>query len=1525
MNNRYKLIVSNKTIYEEIDVSPEAKRIRIGTSIDCDYRLRKDAFFGGFELTLSQKDETWSIQCPDYLYIAVGDVRKRTNLNLLHGSEFSVKYSDSDTEILKGYFTIDFEYDTKDYSKIIDISGANRVSIGSSRDCDICIPESNLGRDKIELTREKNGFVVADCNTQYGVFVNGVRIKRSCKIDDGDFISVQGVSIYYKNSRLYTDKNLAMELRNLPAYIYKGQQSHFTYPDFNRNTRIQYVIPEDEIEIKQPPQKPNKNRRSLWLTILPPLAMLVLLIVVRGFLSGGGGGMFIIYSAGSMGIGLLVSILTYRSDAKRFQTELAEREESYRKYIAEKEALIQESRSNELRIRENIYSSLSESLSEAKKFDKRLFEKSIEDKDFLDVYLGRGRVEASCKVKFTKQEFIDPDDPITLLPEQLEEKYRYIEDAPIVAHLNKCNGVGVVGTQTSLREAIKNMTLDIALRHFYKDVKCVYMIDESELDSLQWLRWLRHVHNDTLNIRNFLCDDESRKILMEMLYSELSSREAERSNGDDNKPFDTYYVVFVRDSRQITNHPISKYVEKCSKYGFTFVFFEEYEEFLPKGCTEIIRLSDRPGKGAILNSADGDEVFEFESEHISDQNTEYAAVKIGAVRVPEVSLESQLRRSITMYEMLDILSADDLDLGKRWEQSQVYKTMAAPLGVKAKDEIVYLDISDKGSAHGPHGLVAGTTGSGKSEILQTYVLSMATLFHPYEVGFVIIDFKGGGMANQFKDLPHLMGTITNIDGREISRSLLSTKAELVKRQTLFAAAGVNHINDYIKLYKKGEVSQPLPHLIMIVDEFAELKEEYPDFMKEIESAARIGRTLGVHLILATQKPAGVIDNQVWSNSKFKLCLKVQTKEDSNEVIKTPLAAEIKEPGRAYFQVGNNEIFELFQSAFSGAKVTEGSSERPVELYELNKWGKRKLVYTNRTRQTREDAPTELEEIVAHVHNYCIAQGIAKLPGICLPPLPDILRADMLSRLEKDVCKGIIVPIGMYDDPENQLQSSYEVNLSASNTYIVGSPQSGKTTLLQTIILQIMNIYTPAECSIYIADCGGMALKSLENANHVGGVVLANEDERMANLFKMMTNLIQQRKEKFAAKGLGTYSAYVEAGFRDVPQVLLVIDNIAAFKEYYGIYDDLLLMLSREGQSMGINMIVTATQANALNYKNVSNYGNKIALFCNDSSEYSNLFGKCRIEPKDVPGRGLCALEKHVVEFQTALSVYGEKEIERVKNIRAMIESINRKHGDERALPIPSVPEIIRRSELYAQNRQLYLRPYVIPVAMDYNTVDFVTIDLTKIGSFAVCGGANGNGRNNVLMHMLSAIQMNVLSGRTSAWILDSNELRLEAAGDFGFVEKYSIDVGETEEMLNDILDELRLRQNEISDLRISADAYLTDKPLLLMVINNSSFYSSIAGSQELQKKLDDIMKLYGKLKVAIVFGAVENTPIGFSSSGLLKYIKENKKVFMFEDIGNCKFVEVMSKDIKEHAKPLKPDDAFMMFGSVARVKMILDE
>ena len=206
-----------------------------------------------------------------------------------------------------------------------------------------------------------------------------------------------------------------------------------------------------------------------------------------------------------------------------------------------------------------------------------------------------------------------------------------------------------------------------------------------------------------------------------------------------------------------------------------------------------------------------------------------------------------------------------------------------------------LDLHEK--FHGPHGLIAGTTGSGKSEFIITYILSMAVNYHPYEVQFVLIDYKGGGLAGAFENretgvkIPHLVGTITNIDTSEMSRTLVSIKSELKRRQVKFNEAreslgeGTIDIYKYQRLYCEGKAKEPMAHLFIISDEFAELKDQQPEFMDELVSTARIGHSLGIHLILATQKPSGVVNEQIWSNSRFKVCLKVQTEEDSKEMLK----------------------------------------------------------------------------------------------------------------------------------------------------------------------------------------------------------------------------------------------------------------------------------------------------------------------------------------------------------------------------------------------------------------------------------------------------------------------------------------------------------------------------------------------------------------------------------------------------------------------------------------------------------------
>ena len=1486
MNSRYKLIISSKNLYKEVELAPTDGEIKVGTSPECTVRLRKELFFSPIELTLQRSGDEWSIICSDNLYFTIGDVRKLLTKQLVHGDELFVKYQDSDNDVFSLTFMIDFNYAKKDYDIEIDIVGKNQVKIGGTQDSSIQFSDTYLGKDTLVLDCSGGKCTVYDNGSKYGVFVNGVKIGKSAQLYDYDFFSIVGFSFYYKAGKIYTSSANEMKISGLTSRPVEIHSTHFKYPKFNRNSRVQYVIPEDNLEIQQAVQKPSKPKKNLIMSLIPSIVMLAMTVVLRGII--GGGGSFVIYSAVSMGLGIAMSIVSFVKENKDYKKETQERIDTYNKYIDEKKETIEAARANELRIRNLIYESLENSIREVDGFGRRLFEKTQDDKDFLQVYLGRGRVESANQIVYNKQEFVDLEDPLATIPADLAEKYKYIENAPIISDFNASCGVGVVGPKTILEQILKNMTLDISIRHFYNEVKMVYILSDDYTSKMQWVRWLQNVDNQKLGVKNIVCDEESKNIILEDLYITLSSRENAATVNKD-IVFPEHYVVFVTDASSISTHPVSKYIKNCAAYGFTFVFLEEYEEMLPQGCTEIVRIQNTQS-GLVLKTENGDIVSEFAFPAVSDEVAETVALKLGAISVDEVSLEGELTKNITMFEMLGILSVEDINLHERWENAQVYKSLAAPMGVKTKNQMVYLDISDKSGAHGPHGLVAGTTGSGKSEVLQTYILSMATLYHPYEVGFVIIDFKGGGMANQFKNLPHLIGTITNIDGREINRSLLSIKAELVKRQEMFSESGVNHINDYIKLYKAGKVTKPMPHLIMIVDEFAELKQEYPDFMKELISAARIGRTLGIHLILATQKPAGVVDAQIWSNSKFKLCLKVQTKEDSNEVIKTPLAAEIVEPGRAYFQVGNNEIFDLFQSAYSGANVPEGNenSEKTYAIYERNLWGKKTLLYTNKKARSSKNSVSQLQAIVDYVNDYCGNKGIDKLPGICLPSLKDKILTDELD-YTVETAAGISVPLGVFDDPEQQQQGAVELDVSKDNVYIVGSAQMGKTVMLQTLVYGLIKKYTPQQVNIYLVDCGSMVLKIFEDSAHVGGVVLSNEEEKCKNLFKMLNGMVIQRKKILSSKGVGNYAAYLEAGYTDMPMAVVVIDNMAAFKEYFPDQNEDINTLAREAQGVGISFVVTAATSNSLNYRTQANFGKKFVLNCNDTNEYSAMFGHCKATPKENAGRGLCVREKRILEYQVAMFGKSDKEAERSQELKEFIAERNAQ-CTAKAAKIPMIPEKLSLAETMSENVAAFRTQGVLPIGMDFGTVALTSINMATSGSLALLGDTES--KDVFVANFMKMIAQTAVFHNVEAFVVDDKSKKLKECKDYGFVREYASDAADGLALVTDFCDDA-MRQLDDEE---------KDGSTLLLVINSADVFKKVCSDKNESKRLAEVLKNAADAGVFVLLATVDNQPVGFNSSEVLKVIKDERQAILFSQLSDCKMFDISGR--------VKPDTSF---------------
>lgn len=1484
--NRYKITLSSNTVYKEIELSPDAQHVKVGTGVDCDVRLRKELFFGQIELLFVKTDDEWTVHCSDNLYLTVGDIRKLMTKTLIHGDALEVRYQESNNLVFSLDFLIDFDDGKKKYERIIDVSNASQLTIGSMGSCNISLGGEFVKNDAVVLTQKNRSFILEIKQSTYGVYHNGRKAKTGDVIGNGDFLSISDYFFYFKDGKIWTQIRPDMRLNSLN---YMDHETNQSYPKFNRNTRVKTVVPDEKIEILDPPAKPQKPKNNIFMRLLPSLGML-LASGVMAFM----GGAMIIFSAISGVMAIFTTIVSIREGNKEYEKNSADRIEKYNNYIANKRQEIEQSRNNERATLEDIYISSVVEQQNLHNFSPDLFDRVPEDEDFLCVRLGSGAVESKREIDYKKQEKLEIEDDLQLIPEQLCREYKYVLNAPIICDFKEINAMGVVGSAQNRFEILKNMVVDIAARHYFSDVKMVFVADSSHKADIHWLRMLPHVFNDAIGIRNIVCDDESKNLIFEYLYKELTIREQ-------NKEYENNMIVFFYDEYGFKSHPISKFVEKAKDLGVTFVFFGENKEDIPLGCGYIAALKDAQN-AELIDTNDKSNNKSFVYTNIGTENAKSIINLLAPVYTEEISLEGTLTKNISMFELLNILAVDDIDLESRWAASQVFKSMAAPLGV-SKSGVVSLDLHDK--AHGPHGLVAGTTGSGKSEILQTYILAMSTLFHPYEVGFVIIDFKGGGMVNQFKELPHLMGAITNIDGKEINRSLKSIKAELQKRQRLFADADVNHIDKYIKKYKAGEVENPLPHLIIIVDEFAELKAEQPEFMKELISAARIGRSLGVHLILATQKPSGQVNEQIWSNSRFKLCLKVQSQEDSNEVIKSPLAAEIKEPGRAYLQVGNNEIFELFQSAYSGvSEKTDDSNVKEFTIYNFTDSGRKVPVYAQKKKKSGEGSATQLDAIVRYVSEHCAEIGLSKLPDICLPSLGEVVDFPAEVALKKK-SGNIVAELGILDDPDNQYQGEYAIDLTEENVMIIGSSQSGKTNLLQTIIRSLSTKYTPDEVNIYIIDFASMVLRSFEGLNHVGGVVTSSEDEKLKNLIKLLYTEIEIRKEKLLSVGVSSFSAYKEAGMTDLPQIVLLIDNLTALKELYFQDDDELLNLCREGLSVGISVVIANSQTTGIGYKYLSNFSCRIAMFCNDSGEYATLFDHCSERIDDIHGRSIIDVDKTHLECQIYLAFKGEKEIDRVNAIREYIAQCNEKNAKMNAKIIPVIPEILNSAFVLANYGGYMQENYSIAVGLDYATVSPFILDFSTMGVLAVTG-REGAGKHNFIKYTVKMLER-VHPSVSEVYIVDGIARKLSSLQNDDNVKAYEIMPEKAVALIAEIEARLKERYDALAK---DASLDVTQEKLLYVILNSYDAIEAISNDPVALSAYKNITGKYKNMNVCILLGGIENNNIPYSAPEIVKKVRDTKHFMYFDDMQNMKIVDMPLAVMRNFKKPIDQGDCY---------------
>ena len=1144
------------------------------------------------------------------------------------------------------------------------------------------------------------------------------------QLEAGDELSLEGICLKVYPEEIWVTGPATVS-SNLTLRGASRHGFYPDYPDYHRSPRIIYRSSEDKIQIAPPSKEPQKPNDELLRLIVPPLLMvgvtvLITLVQPRGI--------YILVTVTMSIASAIFSVRGFFKNRKKFKEDKKERIDLYHLYLKDKaielNKLEREQRDGMLYHFPNI----NELTGLVTDYSHRIYEKTPLHFDFLYYRLGLGQVPTSYKLTYGQEERSGKKDALEEEGYALYTRHKKIPDLPIVANLSH-GPVGYIGPRNLVLEQLQLLVMQLAVFHSYHDVQVITIMPEEERDQWDWLRWLPHATLQELNVRGFVYNQRTHDQVLNSLNQILKLRKAQKEEAtrQETTLYSPHYVVLVTDEKLILDHIIMEFfTEDPTDLGCSLIFVQDVMSSLSENIKTVVNIKDRNTGQLVMEEGILREI-DFRLDHFPEGYDKERIARTLAPLNHLQNLKSSIPDTVTFMEMYGAETFSDLQVLQKWQQNAPYKSLAVPIGLRGKEDLVYLNLHEK--AHGPHGLIAGTTGSGKSETIQSYILSLAVNFHPHDVAFLLIDYKGGGMANLFKNLPHLLGTITNLDGAQSMRALASINAEIHRRERLFREFEVNHINQYQKKFKNGEATEPLPHLFLISDEFAELKVNQPDFIKELVSIARVGRSLGVHLILATQKPSGVVDDQIWSNSRFKLALKVADRTDSMEMLKTPDAAEITQTGRAYLQVGNNEVYELFQSAWSGADYQPDKDEMGIEdhtIYLINDLGQYEVLNQDLSgldlAEDIKEVPTELEAIVSQIQLLTESQQIPPVPQPWLPPLKERMTLQELEPIQPQEAweqkKPVSVLLGMADIPQAQKQEPVSVNLSKDGHILLyGSPGTGKTTFLQSAAMDLARKFSPKDVTLYLMDFGTNGLAPLGQLPQVADTLLLDQTEKIAKFVRIMERELNRRKKLLSDYGVGTLELYRQASGQQEPAIVILLDSYESMKEeaYEADLFKLLVRISREGLSIGVHLLVTAGRQSNLRAQFYANFKHQLSLPQNDVGEVRSIVGSTPLAAtmEDIKGRALMKRDE-VDVIQLALPVAGANDAQVLNNLRQEVASLQEAWTGQRPNAIPMVPEELTEADFYSRaSVQAAYDKGLVPLGLDMETVEPITWNLSK--------------------------------------------------------------------------------------------------------------------------------------------------------------------------------------------------------------------
>lgn len=1120
---------------------------------------------------------------------------------------------------------------------------------------------------------------------------------------------------------------------------------------FTPAMREPWHLPDQKIELPSPSQLPQAPASiNLLTTILLPVVMMGGMVLYSLFAPNVS--LWAIVPMMLMSVGFpIVNVIGYFSSRKAHVKALAEREQAYRQKLQESRGQIQQVGQMQSRILQEAYPAASELLRITASRGALLWARRQSDEDFLSLRFGRTSGKPSFIVETPR--YFDPNDILMPLASQLAGEFTRIDGVPALLEMSRIGSLALSGKVSSVVYGLaRRLVLDLVVHHSPQNVQLAAIADTREaLDRWEWLKWLPHADTleGTARVRRLAFETERVTPLLEWLTQEFQARRGRTDNFNQGKPRldQPAIVVLLDDSGAVRqNADVALLADLGWSVGI-YVLFIGGRGWPRETRGRLEAVDDRRFQLVETWVREGLPVEgEFESASIEDCLR--AARTLAGLEMGGAQSSTPLPASIRISEVVgsENLSLDAITL--QWQRSIAPKEqLQFPIGVRARREGLDLamlnllpekaDGHDVGGYDAYHTILIGTTGSGKSEFMKSMVMGAAMRYPPNLLNFFFLDFKGGAAFSVFETLPHVSGIVTNLSPELVERGLDSIRNEIDRRQEEFAQARVRDI----WAYNSPGQGRGMPHLILFLDEFARGLADFPRLRETLDTLVRLGRSLGMYLVLANQDANSEVD-KLLNNVGWRIALKVAKPEEMSAMIGRGLSMATR-AGQGYLKRGD-EVIE-FQAGYAGLPVrtTDAALSDEYSIFEVEPDGSYRKLYTHSSTDHSGESLSPLaslkeeELIVQLLREATETLSIKPAPKIYLDPLPEKLSLEQLladsglpprfvenAWQNGDFATRLLSPMGLLDMPRECRQEQLLIDFEDQDghLWIVGAPGSGKEAVLASLVLSLARSYSPDEVRFYMLELGGGDLRVFEGLPHTGAVIrpMSGEKER----FERLLDYLEAEMDRRTA-----HSDDGEERSRE-PFLFLLINNFAELRANFSDEAERLARFVRDGKRARIHLIVTTNRGPELASNIRSNIARRLVLQLGTKDEHIELVGRefPMLQGK-VPGRAYW-FDGAIFECQIGLPEARPREL---------LQAMNNAWQGSRPLKI----EILPRCLPYLEFSDLLVSQAQEPLAgvgQAYEDLALVASPLTQASQTWLVLGPKESGKSNFLASLAGAVR-----------------------------------------------------------------------------------------------------------------------------------------------------------------------------------------